>query len=204
MIEMVDTDISIETLSECLLPEHELDIEIKKNLEDLGEKFILLVVERSPQSGMLTLQLIKHFFEECGTGACVSINKPVEDLLKGLEIKCIDSKKLIFVDCVSKMAGMKEMGEKNFIYVDSPKQLLELSEAVDAAMAMLVGKNFFVMLDSLSTLLVYNEEKAVEKFFHTTVTKMRTLNVKGIFLVTQEKKHVIQTLSQFADRTIYL
>jgi len=201
---LVDTDINIETLSECLLPEHEIDLEIQKELLDLGKKFILLVVEKSPQSGQLTLQLIKHFFEESKNGVCVSINKPVEDLLKGLETKCIEQKELVFVDCVSKMAGMKEISEKNFIYVDSPKQLLELSEAIDAAMALLAGKSFFVLIDSLSTLFVYNEERSVEKFVHTTATKMRTLNVKGIFLVTQEKKHVIQTLSQFADKTIYL
>ncbi len=201
---MVDTDINIETLSEFLLPEHEIDLEIQKNLSVLGEKFILLVVESSPQSGQLTLQLIKYFFEESKNGVCVSINKPVEDLLKGLETKSIDREKLVFVDCVSKMAGMKEISKKNFIYVDSPKQLLELSEAIDAATAMMAGKNFFVLIDSLSTLFVYNEERAVEKFVHTTATKMRTLSVKGIFLVTQEKKHVIQTLSQFADKTIYL
>lgn len=225
-------------LFELLLPEHQFDIALQTVISGLSEKFVLLVVEKNPETAQAGLQLLKTLAKNF-SGVFVSINRPAIEASDFLELKKIDSIKIAFVDCISTVSGLKQSGSKNFFYSDSPKNLMELSLSIDYAIgfvlgknvsgsavvenielpslkpvqagnfgkpeqpAMDSGKNFFIIVDSLSTLLVYNDEKLVEKFAHRLSGKARLLNAKAVFLINPGKK-LIQTISSFCDKTIYV
>jgi len=66
------------------------------------------------------------------------------------------------------------------------------------------SKEQFVVLDSLSTLLLYNKADSVEKFVHTLAGKIRQKKAMGLFLMVRlkENEDIIRLLSQFCDHTI--
>ena len=64
------------------------------------------------------------------------------------------------------------------------------------------GKSFLVV-DSLSTLLVYNAEKTVEKFVHGLGEKMKELDFKNVFTIrSKTRPEIMDVLIQFCDKVI--
>jgi|SaaInlStandDraft_6_1057023.scaffolds.fasta_scaffold82036_3 hypothetical protein len=62
-----------------------------------------------------------------------------------------------------------------------------------------------VIFDSLTTLGVYNNEKAVEKFIHTLSQKTKTSPISDVFLIMKHsKEEFIETVVQFFDKIIEL
>ena len=59
----------------------------------------------------------------------------------------------------------------------------------------------FVMLDSVSTLLIYNDPKSVARFCHSVAEKLRSLGLPGAFILVdmEEGKDMAAQLAQFCD-----
>lgn len=75
---------------------------------------------------------------------------------------------------------------------------------VNAVRSLGQDKNIFVMIDSISTLLIYNDHRAVTKFIHFLISKLRIMNIDGI-LMTHRSLNSNEFLSQvmiFCDDAI--
>ena len=66
-----------------------------------------------------------------------------------------------------------------------------------------IKDNKFVLLDSISTLLIYNEPETISKFVHFLTVKMRVLNLSVILIGLNENQGFLAELSQYCDKTIY-
>ena len=61
----------------------------------------------------------------------------------------------------------------------------------------------FLIIDSISTLLVYNAEKTVEKFVHGLGEKMKEVGFKNVFTIrSKTKPEIMDVLIQFSDKVI--
>lgn len=129
----------------------------------------------------------------------ISLNKPHESLLKDFEEGGADPKKFFFIDAVGKGSG-----EKDVLYVSSPKALTELNITINKALSR--GDMDSNMFDSLSTLLIYEEPSTVIKFAHSVISTFRSKEIKAVFtcLKGDAKSELIKDISMFVDRVVEL
>ncbi|MBN1941172.1 MAG: hypothetical protein JW772_03240 [Candidatus Diapherotrites archaeon] len=192
-------------LFDLLSPAHTVDIKVEKLFEELPKRFIILLLEKMKEHYLVNVRLLKYFAQKNMTGVYVSINWPVTALFDALKSEKVDPSKFFFVDTITKMTGEPTMSGKNLLYVDSPKNLIDLSVAIEMNAEQIKEPEKFVIIDSLSTLIVYNKANVAEKFVHSMSAKMRAWKAKGIFLMMDDvEPEVINTISQFCDRTIKL
>ncbi len=192
-----------EDLESYLDPNKRVQMKLEQSLSGVAKKGVVLVIIDAIEYSDANTGLIR-FFEKSGTpGVFVSVNKPLVDLLHKLPQTEYIQTKVEFVDCISQMSGTPEMEGPHFHYLESPQQLVELSMIIQRLLGQQTGPRFLVM-DSLSTLLIYNKAEAIEKFVHSIANKIRSDQVMGILMMirTEENIDVIKILSQFSDSVV--
>jgi len=90
-------------------------------------------------------------------GIYVSLNKSQKSIESILNKNRISTKKLFFIDCVS-----NEKTREDVLHI-SPRELDKLSYAIRAFIKDIKDEKF-IILDALSTLLIYNDENSVAEF----------------------------------------
>lgn len=133
-------------------------------------------------------------------GIYVSLNEPCTLLCKECTEKVMSSKNMLIIGGVCKSLGIECV--KNCVQLTSPKDLTELSLAINNALS---TKLFdFLFFDQFSTLLLYNSLKTIEKFSSYLINKIKLNNIKGVMMCVYEEdsKKIISHLSGLCDKTI--
>ncbi len=193
--------LSEEQIQDLLRPGKEFDMRLQSHVSQLsfGTNNLVLVGLRdyatTPQA------LLSYFQKEKIPGIYITINKPYEDLTKTLSNPPENVK---YVDVITALTGRETEDTQHVTYLDSPLALVELNLAIADQLKALVSNKKFLILDSVSTLLVYNSPQAVEKFCHTVIAKNRNESVLGLFIMIESEEHhsVVETLAQFVDKVI--
>jgi|TARA_B100001971_G_C18248206_1_gene576013 archaellum biogenesis ATPase FlaH len=92
------------------------------------------------------------------SGIYVSLNKTQKSAENALNKAGINTKNLFFIDCVTS----QETKRDDVLHI-APNELNLLSSAIHDFIKDIKGKEFLI-IDSLATLLIYNEENKVAKF----------------------------------------
>lgn len=104
-----------------------------------------------------------------------------------------------FVDCISRASGIVRRDEQ-CVYIESPtmleKVVMEVMNLFNKAPEN-AGK--CLILDSLSTLMIYNDPPLVIEFFYHLLNKMRSENIHTISLVIEEGEG-----DKYINKMIYL
>ncbi len=106
-----------------------------------------------------------------------------------------------FIDAISKTVGISKKKD-NCLYVQSPAALTELSIALSKC---LEKKSYeYIIVDSLTTLLVYSQTDPVVKFLHSFVGKIRNANSKAVLVALQsdKKSELLSQINMFVDKSI--
>lgn len=131
----------------------------------------------------------------------VTTNKPYSSLMNLFKAENIRSK-VFFVDCISKMVMGKTAEEdvENCSFVDSPQSLTSLSIAINETMKHIAGKKI-LLVDSLSTLLIYNDAATIGRFSNFLINKMNAFDVDIIVLTLESDidKDIIRKIQSFVD-----
>jgi len=188
-------------IMELLSPKRHIDLKIEEALDGFDKPFSAILLMPKDQYELRYARLVKHFLNNGEKGVCVTVNKSSFDLDKVLDREGIERENLVYVDAVTEMIDSVKLKGKQAVYLESPSDLVDLSIAIEKAVKKLgIGKKF-VIVDSLTTLLVYNNEESVEKFTHALSQKIGDWEIQGIFLATDStSKEFIDTLSQFCDK----
>ena len=127
-------------------------------------------------------------------GIYVSLNKTqksTEDILKK---GGIDTSKLFFIDCVS-----KEKVREDVLHI-GPEDLDMLSTAIQAFIKDIPGEKFMI-IDALSTLLIYNNENKVAKFVQDVTDYASENNVYIIaFSPKTQGEELLNKIFNFFDK----
>jgi KaiC/GvpD/RAD55 family RecA-like ATPase len=184
-------------------PGRKIMLKIMQALEDIPESFVVLFIIKADDYSMLLAELLKVLLERNQKGIYLTVNKPVEDLLKAFNARRIKTESVFFIDAISALVERKTLSSKNTLFLDSPTDLIELSNAFSKKLDSMQGLDF-VVFDSVNTLLLYNKQPAVEKFIHLIVGKMRGKKLKGFLIAVKssESAGFIETISQFVDKSI--
>lgn len=127
----------------------------------------------------------------------VTLSRSCNDIPKDFEEENI--KNVFFIDGSGSLpAGQKE----NCTILKSNKSLTELSIAISREINKRQIDAFFI--DSISTLLIYNNAETAEMFFHYMASRIRNMNKLLIAnAINEEKsKKTIPIIAQFCDKVI--
>ncbi|OYT53620.1 MAG: hypothetical protein B6U72_05325 [Candidatus Altiarchaeales archaeon ex4484_2] len=166
---------------------------------EIEEKNITLLVTSLERYHETLPKLVESF--SSSQGIYTSTNRSCERIRDSLKENRINHGNLFFVDTVSKPSGLDVEDTEKCVYVDDPRNLVNLSIKVSG----LVSEDIsFLIFDSLSGLLLYNGERNVEKFIHSFCSEIRSWNLKGVLLSVKDsfKPDVLTTISGFCDQTI--
>lgn len=172
-------------------------IEKQLNNSSKGQTLLFLI---QPEHYSLARELLLDFISK-NNSIYISLNKPATYLINSN--KEISLNKIHFIDMISALNLEKE-NTSQISFLNSPNALSESLVELDSILEK--NQSEFIALDSISTLLVYNEVNSVEKFLHNLASKINQLNSIGLFLFIEsdEYKKPIQTIEQFCDKIIKL
>ncbi|MFH0954572.1 MAG: hypothetical protein V1777_00515 [Candidatus Micrarchaeota archaeon] len=185
-------------------PQAVLEAALEAELGRVGNQSVSLVVMEGAHYLGASAAILKSFENAKRQGIIVSVNKPVSDLREFLSKREISFDGFFFVDCITETSDRHGDSAKNVKYLESPKNLLEIS--VEMEKLLRSGQNAppFVLVDSLSTFLLYNKPEVLERFVHNLSSKMHEHKNQGVFLMirTRENEDFIEIVSQFCDNVI--
>lgn len=137
-------------------------------------------------------------------GIYVTMREPYDSLAEILKKKKIDVNKLIIIDAISGVMGKEKYEAENCIVLPGPTSLTDVAIKITETYH---SKNIqFLLMDSLSTLLLYNTEAKAMRFTHYLVTKLRKLKLSGIILSLEKEmdKKLIKSVFEFCDKVVKL
>ena len=201
----------------------EYDYGLKKEIRTVGEleefmnnlprnKVVLFLVD--PRMYMKrNLSIIKILVNENKlSGIYITVNRPFDTLIQTMKDNSIDIEKIFFIDCVTKMVPTRDKislspknkleRTENCIFIPSPSRLTEIGLVLSEVMSGTENpKNKFLYLDSLSTLLIYNDIETIIKFVHFLTTKIRLFGIVGIIMCVEKviEEKLFNTLTEICD-----
>ena len=115
-----------------------------------------------------------------------TITKPFESIFDDYS-NLINNQNIIFIDCISHAAGISKE-KSNCIYIESPSQLESiLLEIMNSYKNTDDKKNKYLIIDSLSSLVIYNDAPLVTEFFTHLINRTRLSDITTISLTIEEE-----------------
>lgn len=167
--------------------------------------FIALLITDAKQYAKTNEQVLQYLAKEKGKkGIYITVNRPYHSIVDSLGKVGITEASLFFIDAITKSVQQKSELTPNCLFINSPQGLTEMSIALAEGLIAMKGHADFVFLDSVSTLLLYNQAGTVAKFVHFLSAKIRENKMSGVFVSLQKEtdERIISQLSQFCDKVI--
>jgi KaiC/GvpD/RAD55 family RecA-like ATPase len=181
------------------------EAKIRQELSDLPENFIILFLADASSYLEMNSFILKYLLQEKkADGIYITVNRTAKSIRENIERMGIEAKNIFFIDCASGAVTKRYQKVESTLIIYPPENLTDigimLSEKIKASSA----KNQFLLLDSLSTLLLFNSTKTVVKFSHFLVNLIREYKLKGVLMSLEKEtdEFVKRTLYVFSDKVI--
>jgi len=144
----------------------------------------------------LVMDAIVYFSKRFGRGLYVTLNKPSTVLQSVYERAGLAQNSLVFLDSIT---NTTEHSTETCHFLGRMRELTDLGIALARVMSEKEVK--FVFVDSVSTLLIYNDSNSVARFCHAVTEKVRSLNLPAVMVLVEmeEGKGIAAQLAQFCD-----
>ena len=180
--------------------------QLGKELDAFGSDSIIVLVLNVKQYFYGILNAMRILTNERGlAGIYITVNKPQITLQEQFRDYGIDTSKLFFIDAITETVEQPKTTAQNVIYLPNPQSLTDISLALNEA-ATHIKAPAFVFLDSISTLLIYNDTENIAKFAHFLTLKLRALRMKGVLAAVRQQldEELINELTQYCDKVVDL
>jgi hypothetical protein len=128
----------------------------------------------------------------------VTVTKPYDSLVKQFDF-LQNTKNIKFVDCISRAAGISKP-YSNCIYIESPSMLEKLGlEIMNIFKEVDDNIKKYLVIDSLSNLIIYNDPEIVTEFFYHIINRTRARDIHTVSLAIEE-----EGMDQQLNRLVYL
>ena len=128
----------------------------------------------------------------------VTVTKPFDTLLKQYDFLS-EIKNVRFIDCISRAAGITKP-VKNVEFIESPTMLEKLGlEIMNIFREVDPDTKKYLVIDSLSNLIVYNDPEIVTEFFYHIINRTRAKEIHTISLAIED-----EGLESYLNRLIFL
>jgi hypothetical protein len=183
------------------MEENVIKEKLEKELNNVHDNWIVFLETGVENSLEVNVESVKLFLKRGLQGIILSASRPYSNLLEIYKENGIETEKIIVLDGVSK--GQKTDGNKNVIFLDGLDDLTNISIVLSDTYKQLPNKSFF-FLDSVTSMLIYNNPMVFAKFIHSLLVKMRINNEGGILFSLEEEteKRVRAEIAQLCDKVI--
>jgi len=168
-------------------------INLKK---ELSKNQTLLLIVPSIDYNDIVVDMAKQL---SGKNLCyVTLNKTYDSLIELFNKNKINTKKMMFIDAISKTLKKVPNKTANCYFVSSPASLTELSITITN----LLNKKFdYLIFDSITSLSIYQKKEPVTKFVSSTINKIKETETKAIFyaLKVKEQEELLKECCMFTD-----
>ena len=165
--------------------------------KQLSVNQVRLLVMKRGEYDKITSEVVKQL---SGKSVCyITLNKTFDSLKEVFERRKIDLKDAVFLDAISQSIKETFKQARGCYFVSSPGSLKELSKIIDK----FLRHNFeYLIFDSLTTLLVYQKERAATKFVSELIRKVRKSKTKAIFYVlnVEEQEGLIRRTKEYIEK----
>jgi archaellum biogenesis ATPase FlaH len=163
----------------------EIKEKIKEEIEPMSNKFIVLLDTPAEKYCDAAMCSADFMVGKGRTGVYVSASRPYRFMLKEMQKRGINPDNLLFIDCISRMAGEQPRGK--CLYVENPSALGEISLHIASILDKIESNEKFLIMDSLSTLLIYNSANSIKDFLTFLINKLRLEGIDCIILVIEQE-----------------
>ncbi|MDD1667074.1 MAG: hypothetical protein LUO96_01265, partial [Methanomicrobiales archaeon] len=135
----------------------------------------------------------------------VTTNQPYSILKKAYEKDGIDLTHVRFIDAITKYAiGEVPANVPGARFTSSPSDLTQLGIAIDESLKDLAGRKAAILLDAVSTMLIYIPSANLSKFIHFVSSKLKIRDMAGIFLAVETglDPTLLSQLTTFVDQVV--
>lgn len=158
-----------------------------------SEDAITLVLARGDEVEAAFVQTTRSLVARFGQGVIVAADRPSGLLHAALRAAGIDADGVHFIDCVSSFNGVPPVSSPRVLHLESPALLEKIALRVDHVLRRLQGPKF-VVVDSLSSLCLYNDEGMVSEFTHALVNRLRMQHVHAALLLVDRPGSALQDI----------
>jgi archaellum biogenesis ATPase FlaH len=175
-------------------------------IRKLKPKSVVLFIIDAKKYHKLHPKVLHTVMEEKSfAGIYITVNKPYKTLISYLEENGIKTDNIFFIDAISKAVTDDIKMTKDCLYIPSPSRLTDLAIALSQALEAMKHKGKkFIFLDSLSTLLIYNQFDVIAKFVHFIISRLRLFSLVGIMISIEKQidEKMINILIEMCDETV--
>ena len=176
------------------------------DFESLDNNELILLVTSGEKVEEVNQDLLKYYVNEKGA-ICIftTFTKPHDVILGKLKKGKIRVEDIFFIDCATPISGPGEIHGTDKVVFCNPESLTNISIAITTAMKnMPKERDRILILDTVTTLTLYNKLNSVIKFIHFISGEIRKHKIKSLILSLDLKSNekIISELSRFCDVTI--
>jgi len=178
---------------------------IAKGSISITDNKIIVALLKPEDSQASNAEIIAEISEKGYDILYISINQPAQYLKYSFDKKGIDTSKIMFIDTVTRYAlGKKPEEEPGFTYVNNPGDLTAIGIALTETLKKYNGNKLLVYLDSINAMLIHLPSHNVSKFIHFLTTKLRVMEIPGVYLAVDPGLDpiLLSQLTAFADELI--
>jgi KaiC/GvpD/RAD55 family RecA-like ATPase len=161
-------------------------------------------VEHAPKVNVESITIL----QELGfRGIYISLSRDYPEISAHLRGQGVDMEKLTFIDGVSEMYGVEKVDSPYVTYVASPLSFSGIMDAVRENVVTHSADKKFVLLDSITTVLLYNSLSRTMEFSNVLTTFLRQAGVTGMVVSVSKgfaNEKLLRELSKVADEAIHL
>jgi len=180
--------------------------QINNVLKSLGSNKVVLFIIDPKKYQSIHVKILKGIIKiKKFSGIYITVNKPYDALIEYLKKNKIPTENIFFIDAISKSVSQEIRLTENCLFIPSPSHLTDLGIALTQALeSMKEKKSKFLILDSISTLLIYNDFETVAKFVHFIVSRLRIFELIGLIISVEKllDERMINILMEMCDEVI--
>lgn len=175
-------------------------LDVQKSLED--NKVILLLTPGADYNAT-----VMDVAKQLGKGKMiyVTLNKTADSLKEQFRKNGMNVDNILFVDCITKTFKNTPTFRDNIYFVNSPGAIVELRDVVNEIIT--TRKNVdFLIFDSITNVLVYQELNPTIRFISTIVQQIKETPIKAVFytLNIERDKELVQQSYMFMGSVVDL
>lgn len=166
---------------------------------------VILFVTEGVRYNAALQELCRTLLGRFQDGVIVTANRPYQSLREGFATAGLDVSRLRFVDCVTSLTGLVPPPDPHALHIESPTLLEKLSMRTEQLLRR-QSHSRFLLVDSLSTLAVYNGADAVAEFTHNLVTRLRMQRIPAALLLVRQPggQGLLDTVEPLCDGPVHL
>lgn len=176
----------------------------EKEFESPDENFIVLTDIRNGDYFELVMDYLEVMSEAGGEGVYFTTSRQYRFISREMQKRNIKKNSVLFLDCISAMAG--DRGSKSSVVIENPSDLEEISTELGKLLDRLGSDKKFIVIDSVSALLMYNSTNAVREFTIFLSEKLKKKGVKRMLAVIENEAPdpLKQILTSICDKSMYI